>query len=144
MCSSDLALEESFEFSPKFSTGNANPLLDFQYMADPTAVVHDGRIYVYGTNDHQQYDVVGRNGKNTYQHIHSLTMVSSDDMVNWTYHGVINVKALAPWGMASWAPSIASRKEADGKTHFYLYYSNSGSGVGMLTATSPVDRKSVV
>ena len=31
--------------------------------------------------------------------------------------------------MASWAPSIASRKEADGKTHFYLYYSNSGSGV---------------
>lgn len=64
-------------------------------------------------------------------------MVSSDDMVNWTYHGVINVKALAPWGMASWAPSIASRKEADGKTHFYLYYSNSGSGVGMLTATSP-------
>ena len=72
------------------------PLLDFQYMADPTAVVHDGRIYVYGTNDHQQYDVVGRNGKNTYQHIHSLTMVSSDDMVNWTYHGVINVKALAP------------------------------------------------
>ena len=40
--------------------------------------------------------------------------------------------------MASWAPSIASRKEADGKTHFYLYYSNSGSGVGMLTATSPV------
>lgn len=32
-------------------------------MADPTAVVHDGRIYVYGTNDHQQYDVVGRNGK---------------------------------------------------------------------------------
>lgn len=106
-------------------------------MADPTAVVHDGRIYVYGTNDHQQYDVVGRNGKNTYQHIHSLTMVSSDDMVNWTYHGVINVKALAPWGMASWAPSIASHKEADGKTHFYLYYSNSGSGVGMLTATSP-------
>lgn len=136
--STDSALEESFEFSPKFSTGNANPLLDFQYMADPTAVVHDGRIYVYGTNDHQQYDVVGRNGKNTYQHIHSLTMVSSDDMVNWTYHGVINVKALAPWGMASWAPSIASRKEADGKTHFYLYYSNSGSGVGMLTATSPV------
>lgn len=33
-------------------------------------------------------------------------MVSSDDMVNWTYHGVINVKALAPWGMASWAPSM--------------------------------------
>lgn len=128
---------ENFEVSPKFTTNNANPILDFKYMADPTAVIHNGRIYVYGTNDHQQYEVVGRDGKNTYQHIHSLIMVSSDDMVNWTYHGVINVKSQAPWGMASWAPSITSRKEADGKTHFYLYYSNSGAGIGMLTATSP-------
>lgn len=91
---------------------------------------------MYCTNDHQQYDVVGRNGKNTYQHIHSLTMVSSDDMVNWTYQSN-QCKGSGSLGMASWAPSIASRKEADGKTHFYLYYSNSGSGVGMLTATSP-------
>lgn len=127
-----------FEFSPKFATNDANPLLDFQYVADPTAVIHNGRIYVYGTNDHQQYEAVGRDGKNTYEHIHSLVMISSDDMVNWTYHGLINVKSHAPWGLASWAPSIISRKEADGKTHFYLYYSNSGVGVGMLTATSPV------
>lgn len=127
-----------FEHSPKFGTRNANPLLDFQYIADPTAVVYNGRLYVYGTNDHQQYEVVGRSGKNTYQHIHSLVMASTDDMVNWTYHGTINVKSQAPWGMASWAPSITSRQEADGKTHFYLYYSNSGAGVGMLTSTSPV------
>ena len=35
--------------------GTSSSLLDFQYMADPTAVVHDGRIYVYGTNDHQHH-----------------------------------------------------------------------------------------
>lgn len=38
-------------------------------------------------------------------------MLSTDDMVNWTYHGLIDVKALSPWGIASWAPSIVSRVE---------------------------------
>ena len=124
--------------SPKFFSGNANPLSDFIFVADPTSVEYNGRLYVYGTNDTQQLDSVGKDGKNTYQYIHSLVMLSTDDMVNWTYHGLIDVKALSPWGIASWAPSIVSRVEADGKTHFYLYYSNSGAGVGVLTSTSPV------
>ena len=124
--------------SPKFYTGQANPLLDFVFVADPTSVEYNGRLYVYGTNDSQQLEAVGKDGKNTYERIHSLVMMSTDDMVNWTYHGIIDVKSLSPWGIASWAPSIVSRVEADGKTHFYLYYSNSGAGVGMLTATSPV------
>lgn len=124
--------------SPKFYTGNANPLLDFIFVADPTAIEYNGRLYVYGTNDTQQLDSVGKEGKNGYQYIHSLVMMSTDDMVNWTYHGLIDVKSLSPWGMASWAPSIISQVEDDGKTHFYLYYSNSGTGVGVLTATSPV------
>ena len=83
--------------SPKLLTGNGNPLLDFMYVADPTAIVHDGRIYVYGTNDQQQIDSVGRENKNSYEFIHSLVMMSSDDMVNWTYHGIINVEKSAPW-----------------------------------------------
>lgn len=82
--------------SPKLLTGNGNPLLDFMYVADPTAIVHDGRIYVYGTNDQQQIDSVGRENKNSYEFIHSLVMMSTDDMVNWTYHGIINVEKSAP------------------------------------------------
>jgi arabinoxylan arabinofuranohydrolase len=118
------------------SATDVNPLITNMYCADPTAVVYEGRLYVYGTNDHQQY-LHDKNGKNTYEKIKSLVMMSTDDMLNWTYHGIINVEELAPWIMASWAPSIVSRIEADGKTHFYLYYSNSGFGVGVLTATSP-------
>ena len=76
-------------------------------MADPTAVVHDGRIYVYGTNDHQQYDVVGRNGKNTYQHIHSLTMVSSDDMVNWTYASASKKRAFFRFSFLAFSSILA-------------------------------------
>jgi len=132
-------LEEKFvNVSPKLLTNNANPLLDFMFTADPTAVEYNGRIYVYATNDHQQYEHVGGAGKNSYEHIRTLVMMSSDDMVNWTYHGLIDTAKLAPWGTNSWAPSITSRLEADGKTHFYLYYSNNGFGTAVLTSTSPV------
>ncbi|MFS2985316.1 hypothetical protein [Bacteroides uniformis] len=55
--------------SPKFFSGNANPLLDFIFVADPTSVEYNGRLYVYGTNDTQQLDSVGKDGKNTYQYI---------------------------------------------------------------------------
>lgn len=130
--------ELDFQESPKFTTGHHNPLLDFTFVADPTSVEYEGRLYVYGTNDTQQLDSVGPAGKNGYQYIRSLAMLSTDDMVNWTYHGLIDVARISPWSMASWAPSVISRKEADGKTHFYIYYSNSGTGVGVLTATSPV------
>ena len=132
-------LEEKFaKVSPKLSSNNANPLLDFMFTADPTSVEYNGRIYVYATNDHQQYEKVGKDGKNSYEHIRTLVMMSSNDMVNWTYHGLINTAELSPWSQNSWAPSITSRLEADGKTHFYLYYSNSGGGSAVLTSTSPV------
>src|SRR5690606_30999215 len=132
-------LEEKFaNVSPKLMSDNANPLLDFIFTADPTAVEYDGRIYVYATNDHQQYEHVGKDGKNSYEHIRTLVVMSSDDMVNWTCHGLINTAELAPWTQNSWAPSSTSRVEADGKTHFYLYFSNSGIGSAVLTSTSPV------
>ncbi|MEO7536956.1 MAG: family 43 glycosylhydrolase [Ferruginibacter sp.] len=132
-------LEAKFaRVSPKLLTNNANPLLDFMFTADPTAIEYNGRIYVYATNDHQQFEKVGKDGKYSAEYIRSLVMMSSDDMVNWTYHGLINTAQLAPWTASSWAPSIESRLEADGKTHFYLYYSNNAFGSAVLTSTSPV------
>ncbi len=117
---------------------NTNPISPNIYCADPTAVEYNGRLYVIGTNDHQQYDAVGDEGSNTYEHIKSFVILSTDDMVNWTYHGIIDTGAIAPWIISSWAPSIVSRVEEDGLTHFYLYFSNSGWGVGVLTATDPL------
>ena len=66
--------------SPKLLNNNANPLIDHNFNADPTAVEYEGRLYVYATNDHQQLDVVGPEGNNGYQHIHSLVMMSTDEM----------------------------------------------------------------
>ena len=114
---------------------NANPISPNIFCADPTAVEYNGRLYVYGTNDQQQAE---EGTKNDYAYIKSLVVFSTDDMVNWIYHGRIEVGEIAPWINNSWAPSIASRVEDDGLTHFYLYFSNGGAGVGVITSTDPV------
>ncbi len=115
-----------------------NPISSEFFCADPTAVEYNGRLYVYGTNDHEQFEVKGSEVDNTYEQIKSLVVFSTDDMVNWTYHGEINVGEVAPWIINSWAPTITSRVEADGLTHFYLYFSNNGTGTGVITSTDPV------
>ena len=114
---------------------NANPISPNIFCADPTSVEYNGRLYVYGTNDTQQAE---NDTVNNYSHIKSLVVLSTDDMVNWIYHGRIEIDKIAPWIANSWAPSIASRVEEDGLTHFYLYFSNSGNGVGVITSTDPV------
>ena len=128
------------KISRKFfkNMNTSNPLLSNVFCADPYGFEYQGRLYVYGTNDQQQYDLVGKNGKNTYELIKSLVCFSTDDMVNWTYHGIIDVGKIDSFYLSSWAPAIVYRKEADGLDHFYLYFSNNGCGVGVLTATSPL------
>lgn len=134
----DIATVECEEPDEIFKSvnGENNPLLTNIFCADPTSVEYEGRLYVYGTNDNQQYLEKG-DSNNTYEKIKSFVIMSTDDMVNWQYEGLINTAEIAPWIYASWAPSICSRVEDDGKTHFYLYFSNSGAGVGVLTATNP-------
>ncbi len=120
------------------SIGNGNPISPCVFCADPTAVECDGRLYVYGTNDHQQFIANGKKGDNNYGSIKSLVVFSTDDMVNWTFHGTIDVgKICGSWCVASWAPSIACRVLEDGTKQFFLYFANSGGSVGVVTANSP-------
>lgn len=64
--------------------------------------------------------------------------MSSADMANWTYHGTIDLSAICgSWLTSSRMPSIVSRVEEDGLTHFYLYFSNGDNGIGVITSTSP-------
>jgi len=123
-------------------SGNNNPISACVFCADPTALEYNGRLYVYGTNDHQQYIKNGKKGNNGYGDIKSLVVFSTDDMVNWTFHGTIDVgKLCASWGWrfaASWAPSVTWRTNADGQDEFFLYFANSGGSVGVLKASSPI------
>ena len=73
-----------YEASPKLHTGSGNPLLDFMYVADPTAIEHEGRIYVYGTNDQQEIDSVGRGKQNSYADI--LSFIGRHGQLDLSWH----------------------------------------------------------
>nr|WP_245947938.1 family 43 glycosylhydrolase [Paenibacillus sambharensis] len=120
--------------------GYHNPLVSHKFGADPFAMVFDGRVYIYMTNDEYEYDANGNIVNNTYGKINTITVISSADMVNWTDHGAIPVagpNGAAKWASNSWAPA-AAHKVIDGKDKFFLYFANNGSGIGVLTADSPV------
>ena len=129
-------------------SGNNNPISANIFCADPTALEYNGRMYVYGSNDHQQFVATGKKGENDYGEIKSIVVFSTDDMVNWTFHGTIDTKKLCaswtsnPWYVGygvSWAPSVTWRhNETTGNDEFFLYFCNSSHGVGVLTADSPI------
>lgn len=129
--------EEDLQLKQPFGglTGN-NPLFTQSLMADPTAVEYNGRLYVYGTHDVMEYSKMGNPVKNAFN-THEIHVISSEDLVNWTDHGTIDVKEVAPWAERSWAPSIA-KKEVNGETKFYLYFANSGNGIGVIEGDSPL------
>lgn len=129
------------------ASSNNNPISPTVYCADPTALDYNGRLYVYGSNDHQQFIKNGKKGENGYGDIKSLVVFSTDDMVNWTFHGTIDVAKLcstwstSKWWRAfhnSWAPSVMWRTTDDGKDEFFLYFANNSHGVGVLKASSPI------
>ncbi len=101
------------------------PIASHRYLADPGSLVFNGRVYLYNSNDDDN------NGG--YQ-MHSIVCTSTSDMKNWTDHGIVfQVPANASWAQNSWAPQPIVR---DGT--IYLYFGNSGSGVGVATSTNPI------
>lgn len=115
-----------------------NPVMTSRLTADPYAMEYDGRIYVYGTNDSQQYEKTP-DADNNYSKINTINVYSTDDMVNWTDHGAIAVagsKGAAKWASNSWAPAVC-HKTINGKEKFFLYFADNGSGIGVLEADSP-------
>ncbi|ORX50273.1 Arabinanase/levansucrase/invertase [Piromyces finnis] len=118
---------------------NHNPLSTLKYSADPGVMVYDGRVYVYGTNDGHADELGDNPEDNTYQQINTINVMSSDDLINWVDHGSIPAageNGAAKWAVNSWAPA-AAHKKINGKEKFFLYFANSGNGVGVLSSDSP-------
>jgi len=116
-----------------------NPLNVIKYTADPGVMVYNDTVYVYGTND-GIVELMGENPEaNEYSLIHTLNVMSSKDLVNWVDHGTIpsaGKDGAAKWAENSWAPT-AAHKKINGKDKFFLYFANSGNGIGVLTSDSP-------
>lgn len=76
----DPATQIKLEAGTTKTPGRNNPLIDYQFGADPYAMEYNGRVYVYMTNDSQQFDATekddkGLSGKRkflqSYQYDHS-------------------------------------------------------------------------
>ena len=128
-------------------TSSGNPISGSVFCADPTSLEYNGRLYVYGSNDHQEFIAKGKTGENDYGDIKSIVVFSTDDMVNWTFHGTIDTQKLcSEWHPSawykgygvSWAPSVTWRTYKRQGDMFFLYFCNSSHGVGVLKASSPL------
>jgi arabinoxylan arabinofuranohydrolase len=101
------------------------PVVSQRYAADPGGLEFNGRLYIYSSNDDD-------NGTNGYI-MHSLTCFSSDDLKNWTDHGIVlNVPANASWATYSWAPAAISNNNL-----VYLYFANGAGSIGVATSSVP-------
>ncbi len=119
--------------------GEHNPVMTQRFGADPYALVHDGRVYLYMTGDTFIRDENGEVMENVYSQIDRINVISSEDLVNWTDHGTVyaaGANGAASWGKNSWAPAAAC-KEIDGVMKFFLYFANGGNGIAVLEADSP-------
>lgn len=131
----DVDLAESYK-----NAWNTNPIMVQRFGADPYAMVYGDRVYFYMTADEFEYDAAGNIIENSYQKINTINVVSTDDMINFTDHGSIKVAGkdgIAKWARNSWAPA-AAWKTIDGKDKFFLYFADSGSGIGVIVGDSPV------
>ncbi|SKB00352.1 arabinoxylan arabinofuranohydrolase [Agreia bicolorata] len=123
--------------------GEHNPVISHKFGADAFGFVDNGRVYIYMTNDTQGYapdPTTGISPQINYGSINQITVISSEDLVNWTDHGEIQVagpNGIAPFTSNSWAPGMA-KKTINGVDKYFLYYANGGGSSNVLTGSSPI------
>ena len=120
-----------FSFSP---VGAQNPVIRDLFSADPTARVFRGKVYIYPS-----HDIVPPAGqRQDWFCMADYHVFSSENLTEWTDHGVIVSQEKVPWGKpdgySMWAPDCV---EKDGK--YYFYFPNgpkSGRGFAVGVAVS--------
>ncbi|MBV9987702.1 MAG: family 43 glycosylhydrolase [Chitinophagaceae bacterium] len=95
-----------------------NPIIRNQFSADPSARVFGNRVYIYPSHDILAAPGKGRVGWFCMEDYH---VFSSEDLVNWTDHGMIVQQNAVPWvrpnSYSMWAPDCIER---NGKYYFYF------------------------
>ena len=102
-----------------------NPISSYHYLAGPSAASDGDTFYIltdvddYNNQTNWNYDIVG------------LYAFTSEDMKNWTDHGMIfrSKREFGNYPSNTWASGIAVK---NGKV--YIVYPDGASGVGMITA----------
>ena len=115
-----------------------NPLIMDQFTADPTARVFEGKVYVYPSHDIKAPP--GYKGKPNWFVMEDYHVFSSENLTDWTDHGVIvkqtDVEWAEPTAYSMWAPDSVFK---DGKYYFYFpaIAKSGGFRIGVATADRP-------
>jgi hypothetical protein len=114
-----------------------NPVIRDLYTADPTARVFNGKVYLYPSHD----IVPPARQRQDWFCMADYHVFSSENLTDWTDHGVIVSQENVPWGKpdgySMWAPDCVQK---DGK--YYFYFPNGpktgrGFAVGVAIADHP-------
>ncbi|GHH64201.1 family 43 glycosylhydrolase [Promicromonospora soli] len=106
-----------------------NPIVQHIYTADPSPLVHNGRVYLYTGHD--------EDGSTSFV-MKDWRVSSSADMVNWTDHGSpLSLDTFSWAGANAWAGQAVER---GGKFYWYVPVSVRATGqfaIGVAVADSP-------
>ncbi|WP_231495041.1 family 43 glycosylhydrolase [Prevotella sp. P6B1] len=115
-----------------------NPVIRDQFSADPTARVFNNKVYLYPSHDILPPADQQRKDWFTMEDYH---VFSSENLTDWTDHGVIVTQNKVPWvkpnSYSMWAPDCIYR---NGKYYFYFPSTPAngfGFGIGVAIADSP-------
>ncbi|MBR4242847.1 MAG: family 43 glycosylhydrolase [Bacteroidaceae bacterium] len=113
-----------------------NPVIRDQYTADPTARVFGGRVYLYPSHD--IFPPQGQ--RQDWFCMADYHVFSSENLTDWTDHGVIVSQEQVPWGKADgysmWAPDCVEKQG-----RYYFYFPNGPkSGRGFAIGVAVADR----
>lgn len=120
------------------TAGAQNPIIRDQFTADPTAKVFNGKVYLYPSHDIES--PIDR--LKEWFCMEDYHVFSSDNLTDWTDHGVILTQNRIPWvqpdSYAMWAPDCV---EKDGRYFFYFPAAprepEKGFAIGVAVADKP-------
>ena len=114
-----------------------NPVIRDQFAADPTARVFNNKVYLYPS-----HDIMPPAGqRQDWFCMEDYHVFSSENLTDWTDHGVIVTQNKVPWvrpdSYSMWAPDCIER---NGKYYFYFPSApkdGRGFGIGVAIADNP-------
>lgn len=114
-----------------------NPVIRDQYTADPTARVFDGKVWLFPSHD----IISPVEPEKKWFCMADYHAFSSEDLIDWTDHGVILTQEKVPWGnpegYSMWAPDCV---RIGGKYYFVFPDAPKGRpgfAIGVAVADSP-------
>ena len=114
-----------------------NPVITGNFSADPTARLFNGKIYLYPSHD----IISPVEPERRWFSMADYHVYSSENLTDWTDHGVILSQEQVPWGnpaaYSMWAPDCVCR---DGKYYFYFPDAPAegrGFAIGVAVSDSP-------